>query len=102
MGTETDAQKVITIPHPIVVTESDASMKGWCLYCSGQRTGGDWFADKSKHHINWLELKAAFFALQTFCSDYRNMHIRLMVDNTTAVACINKMGCTKPLLLHRT
>ena len=36
-------------------------------------------------HINYLELKAVYFALRSFC---QNVHVRFMVDNTTAVAYI--------------
>ena len=87
--------KAVTTPSPTIITESDASSKGWGLFCHGQRAWGDWSVKEAKNHINWLELKAALFALQTFYSDTSNTHIRLMIDNTTAVACINKMGSTK-------
>ena len=37
-------------------------------------------------------MKAAFFALQTFCPELRGQHVRLMIDNTTAVSYINNMS----------
>ncbi len=43
-------------------------------------------------HINELELFAGFLALQYFASASRNCSIRLNIDNTTAVAHINKSG----------
>ena len=35
------------------------------------------------------------FSLKTFSRIHRDIHIRLMIDNTTAVACINKKGSNK-------
>ena len=46
----------------------------------------------SMYHINNLELKAAFLALQCFLSKLQNKQVRLLTDNTTAVACVNHMG----------
>ena len=40
--------------------------------------------------------------LQTFCSDMTDTHVRLKLDNTTAVACINTMASTKPQLMSLT
>jgi len=41
------------------------------------------------NHINYLELLASSLGLKDFCSSHRDMHISLMMDNTTAVAVIN-------------
>lgn len=38
---------------------------------------------------------AAFFGLQAFCHDMHNKHVKLSIDNTTAVAYINHMGGSK-------
>ena len=38
-----------------------------------------------------LELKAGLFGLQSLLP-FPCHHVRMMVDNTTAVACVNKMG----------
>ena len=55
-------------PEPTLVLESDASKKGWGAHCreNGISTGGPWTREESQAHINWLELKAAFLATQTF------------------------------------
>ena len=45
---------------------SDASTIGWGCEFQGTRTGGAWLPAESQFHINYLELKAAFFALQCF------------------------------------
>ena len=46
-------------------------------------------------HINGLELLAAFFGLKTFAKEMINKHIQVYVDNTAAMACLNKMGSSK-------
>ena len=40
--------------------------------------------------------------LQTFCNELQETHIRMKCDNTTAVACINRMASTKPTLMALT
>ncbi len=49
-----------------------------------------------------LELKGAFLTLQCFAANKRNIHVRMMLDNTTAIACINKFGSVKPRLMAET
>ena len=46
-------------------------------------------------HINCLELLGGTFAVKTFAKQSQNLHIRLQMDNTTAVSYINKMGGTR-------
>ena len=53
-------------------------------------------------HINVKELTASFFMLKTYCSDMNSTHIRLKMDNTTAVACVNRKASTKPELMRVT
>lgn len=43
-------------------------------------------------HINYLELLAAFFALKCFASELRNCEVLLRLDNTTAIAYVNRAG----------
>jgi len=69
---------------------------------NGQSTGRDWSAVDTKQHINELELKAAFLTLQCFCKTRNNIHVKLMIDNTTAIACINKFGSVRPKLMMGT
>ena len=70
---------------------SDASLTGWGASCNGQSTGGPWSLSESNNHINFLELLAAFLALQSFVIQ-SNIHVRRKFDNTTAVSYINNMG----------
>ena len=83
--------KVFQEPEINLFVNSDASLTGWGASCNGQTTGGRWSLSESNNHINFLELLAAFLALQSFVSQ-SNIHVRLKLDNTTAVSYINNMG----------
>ncbi len=86
---------------PDLVLFSDASMTGWGATNSNCSTGGKWSRYDVGRHINELELLAAFSALQYFANSSGNCSIRLNIDNTTAVAHINKSGGTRsPQLLE--
>ena len=56
--------------------------------------GGRWSPEESQQHINVLELKAAYLAVQAFTRNRKPppAHILLRMDNTTAVAYLNKRG----------
>ena len=71
--------------EPAFIIFSDASLTGGGCSCKYGNTGGHWIQSESEQHINVLELKAGLFALKSFASDMRNIHLRLMMDNTTAV-----------------
>ena len=86
------AKNDIVLSDPDIQVESDASGTGWGCVCGEETTGGVWLPGETHFHINYLELKAAFFALKCFVSKLCNKHVRLLCDNSTAVACINKMG----------
>ena len=68
-------------------------MTAWGAVCDGIRTGGAWSHHEANHlQINDLELLAAFFGLKTFERKMINKHIQVYVDNTVAMAFLNKMG----------
>ncbi|XP_078616244.1 uncharacterized protein LOC144884664 [Branchiostoma floridae x Branchiostoma japonicum] len=95
--------KVFVNPQgPILTITSDASLQGWGATCENNQTGGRWSLSESKLHINELELKAAFFALQCFAATRKNIHVHLRIDNTSAVAYINHQGGCKSLTLCKT
>ena len=54
--------------------------------------GGRWNKQEQQHHINYLELLAGFLALQTFCKHEHSVHIRMPLNNSTAVSYIKEMG----------
>ena len=84
--------KPVQVGKPDIVIQSDASTSGWGAYCDGKRAGGLWGEPEANVHINMLETTAAFLTLQSFCSAYDNKHIRLEIDNTTAVVYVYNMG----------
>ena len=83
-----------TICHPPVdiILYSDASLMGWGAVMNKTSTGGRWSPMEAENHINYLELLAAFFALKCFQNSISGKHVKLMIDNTTAVSVINNMG----------
>ena len=60
--------------------------------CKDSWSGGKWLPEESSFYINYLELKAVYFAPKRFQGEIVGKHARIMIDNTTAVACINHMG----------
>ena len=78
-----------------IFIECDASLAGWGASCGGQSANGQWSLLEAHSHINYLELLAALYALQAFVPNLRDVHVRLKLDNSTAVAYINKMGGIK-------
>ena len=75
-----------------IVIESDASNSGWGAVCQGVRTEGRWMPQEAQQHINYLELKAVFLALQSFLKTKNGINVLIRSDNRTAIAYINKMG----------
>lgn len=67
-------------------------MTGWGAACNGRSASGQWSNIERQWHINYLELLAAFIALKIFANNLFNCQILIRVDNSTAVAYINKMG----------
>ena len=80
---------------------SDASTSGWGGVCEGNKVHGFWNSEERKLHINQLEILAAFLALKCFAFDEFNCQILLRIDNTTAIAYLNKMGGIKFPHLNR-
>ena len=59
------------------------------------KTGGLWYLSEKHLHINLLEMKAVFLALQFFKTDCRNHQVLIASDSTSVVTYINKQGDTK-------
>ena len=94
------SSKPIIRPQPDIVIESDSSLTGWGAVNKSDfnMVSGLWSQDEKQYHINYLELKAAFLALQFFCQSLKNMHVQLYLDNTVAIKYLSKMGGRKYLL----
>lgn len=71
---------------------TDASLTGWGASMGNQTTHGWWSEEERMEHINFLELKAVEYALKCFVNNESSKDILLRIDNTTAIAYINKMG----------
>ena len=57
-----------------------------------------WIKQEQALHINALELFGVKLELLSFFKDNKDIkHIRVMMDNNTAVACINNMGELDPI-----
>ena len=91
--------RVILTPPPSLVIETDASTQEWGAACNGARIGGLWSQAERLHHINCLDLLAGAFALKSFTKEQILLHVRLRMDNTTAIAYTNKLGGTHSLVL---
>ena len=91
------AYKPISLGKPDRVIESDSSGTGFGArdVTHNQDFSGVWDENEKLLHINYLELKAAFMALKGLCSGARNEHIKLYLDNTTAIKYLSKMGGRK-------
>ena len=96
----------ITPPPFNLNIRTDASLLGWGASCNGTSTGGRWSVEEAEQHINCLELKAAILALKAFLrvdmqpsprslGHHPPRHILLEMDNTTAVAYVNRRGGTQ-------
>ena len=86
---------------PVMSICADASLSGWGAECNGLRTGMTWSQEEARRHINELELLGAFNALRSFAAFRKNCTVELRLDNTTAVAYINKKGGTHSESLTR-
>ena len=75
-----DLQHVIT---------TDASLSGWRAKYKEMSSGGMWTELEATNHINYLEILAILFGLQTFAKNMNSTDIRIMCDNTSAVNIIN-------------
>jgi hypothetical protein len=86
------AHKRLSHDKPLHQITTDASLLGWGAECNGISSGGTWTKLEATNHINYLEMLAILFGLQTFAKDKENTHIRIRCDNTTAVNIIKNMG----------
>ena len=77
---------------PDIVINTDASLTGWGGVLNERTCGGHWSLAEQTFHINYLELLAVLYVLQSFQASLVNKHVMALIDNTTAVSCITHMG----------
>ena len=76
-------------PAPDLHLYSDASSSGWGAHLLDQHVSGVWSNQEKLLHINLLEMKALFLALQAFREDVIGHYVTAMCDNSTVVAYVN-------------
>ena len=81
-------------PAPDLHLYSDASCLGRGAHLLDQHVSGVWSDQEKLLHINLLEMKALFLALQSFREDVIGHHVTAMCDNSTVMAYVNKQGGT--------
>ncbi|MCP3932072.1 MAG: hypothetical protein GY705_23615, partial [Bacteroidetes bacterium] len=66
-------KKLINLPEAEILLQSDACNTGWggckLINNSKEKTGGNWEKSEREHHINYLELLAAWLTIQSFCKN---------------------------------
>ena len=89
--------------YPDYVIHTDASLQGYGFFVpeSGLQAGSRWSSEESDYHINVLELLAIDYSLKATVADRHDIHVRIMCDNTTAIAGIRKQGSTRTVEINR-
>ena len=82
------------MPAPDLHLYSDASRSGWGAHLLDRSVSRVWSVQESSLHINLLEMKALFLALQSFQEMVTGHHVTAMCDNSTVVAYVNRQGET--------
>ena len=86
------AFNVVSHPDYDIVIQTDASTTGWDGVLEDNSTGGQWTPNESLYHINYFEILAVLTTLKSFHNNVKDKHVRVLIDNTTAVATLNHMG----------
>ena len=82
-------------PDITIFTDSSKSGYGFHRVENNLKGSGLWSSHESRMHINILEIKAIWFALNALVRDCKGKHIRIMIDNKTALAYVREMGGSK-------
>jgi hypothetical protein len=58
----------LILSEPDIVIKTDSSKTGWdgVVENTTLKTGDFWSYEEQQHHINFLELRAAFLTIQSF------------------------------------
>ena len=84
-------------PISLQIATDASSLIGWGAVCGSERTGGAWSAREADIHISTKEMIAIYYAIRSFKGKLKDKHVRVLCDNTTAVAVLNKMGSTRSM-----
>ena len=81
-------------PAPDLHLFLDAPRSGWGAHLLDRFVSGVYSEQEKLLHINLLEMKALFLALQSFQEVVADHRVTEMCDNLTVVAYVNKQGGT--------
>ena len=86
-------------PPASVEVQSDSSTTGWGFVLNNQTFQGTWSVKERKLHINVLELRVIAIVCRLCPDQIRGRTVRFLLDNSTAVAYVNKQGGTRSLFM---
>ena len=85
-------EQQIHYPPPDFQLFTDSRLDGWGAHLDSHMASGIWPVEWKGQHINVLELRAVFLALQAFTVHVQSRSILLATDNKTVAAHIHKQG----------
>ena len=71
---------------------TDVNLEGWGAHIESLMASGFWPLELKSQHINDLEMKAVWLALQAFAPHIQGHSVLLVTDSTTVSAYINRRG----------
>ena len=81
--------------EPTIHFLTDASLKGWGAHWGSHNISGLWSPEEREDHINILELEVVSRALDMWLLRWAGQDVLVELDNSTAVAYLNKQGRTR-------
>ena len=94
------AYNVVQHSKPEITIFTDASSCGWGGMLGSTTSRGAWSPCEALHHANYLQMLAVHFALKVVHAHLQGKHVRVMIDNTTAVTTLAHMGTSHSLLCN--
>lgn len=85
--------------YDICIT-TDSSLSGWGAHVGSTVTRGFWSYSERQLHISTLELIAVYNGLSSLLNGCKDKQILVRVDNTTALAYINRYGGCRSMGNH--
>ena len=84
---------MILVSNTDIFISKDVSWCGWGAVMESQSAKTIFSTSEKKEHTNILEMKAFLFGLKALVKGFTKPHIKMLSDNSTAVACIKNL-CT--------
>ena len=87
----------IFISNPDRCIKTDGFSYGWGGIMESKSIGGLFSTSEQEDHVNALELKTVLLELRLLAKDSKSIQIKVLCNNSTAVACINKLDTSRSL-----